>query len=443
MSFRARVSQLRSGLNYSRRSNIALGLTAMLAALCMANSRPVSADDESRDPAQVVLATPIPIPTQGQATSTPAPIPTPVTPSGATATPIIPTATRPVLSTPGPTAAPATATPVSPTNTPVVVPPTNTPIVVPPTSTPRPQPTSPPASQPTATPVRPQPTSVPPTAFVPTPLPTFLPTPIPVLPTVEIVPTATRVLTNPTRVPTRQAATATIAPTLTSAVTPTPAATATLVNTPIPTPTEMIVPTATSVVVVAPTPLAKPKLNYAIYTKPVGASLPDVAFVGVHVFNELKLRKAPIFGMAPASDIKIDVRMDAPARIIEAEAGGGEVEMTSQSALLRALTLAATDDLQFNMGIYAPDMKRLKIAVSDASGPIDLAPAGAALPPTPRPLEFTSAEELGRQVAIVQSGPSALPADPRTPIIIGLFIASALFAVSGVVIGLSWINKRR
>ncbi|MCW1969330.1 MAG: hypothetical protein KIH69_014555, partial [Anaerolineae bacterium] len=333
---------------------------------------------------------------------------------------------------------PATATPVPPTSTPIVVPPTNTPIVVPPTSTPRPQPTSPPAPQPTATPVRPQPTPVPPTAFVPTPIPTLLPT-------LEIVPTATRVLINPTRVPTRQVATATLAATPVVAATATPAATATLapVNTPLPTPTQVVVPTATSEVVVAPTPLAKPKLNYTIYTKPVGATLPDVAFVGVHVFNELKLRKAPIFGMAPASDVKIDVRMDAPARIIEAEAGGGEVEMTSQSALLRALTLAATDDLQFNMGIYAPDMKRLKIAVSDSSGPVDLAPAGAALPPTPRPLEFTSAEELGRQVAIVQSGPSALPADPRTPIIIGLFIASALFAVSGVVIGLSWINKRR
>lgn len=194
---------------------------------------------------------------------------------------------------------------------------------------------------------------------------------------------------------------------------------------------------------VAPTPLAKPKLNYAIYTKAIGASLPDVSFVGVHVFNEVKLKKAPIFGIAAANDIKIDVRMDLPARIIEAEAAGGEVEMTGQSALLRAMSLAAADDLQFNLGVYAPDLKRLKIAVSDSNGPIDLAPAGALLPPTPRPLEFTSADELGRQVAIVQSGPSALPADPRTPIVVGLFLASALFAIAGTAIGLSWVNKRR
>lgn len=409
---------------------IAIVLCAVMAVPWVIDLGLAIADDEVRDIAQAT-ATPVAIPTQRNlATSTPVPIPTPVTPNALTPTVIKPTATQPVLSTPGPTAIPTTAVP------------TNTPVIVPPTATPQPQPTATPVRpQPTATPVRPQPTSPPPqpTAVVPTVAPTAIPTIVPTpAPTFEIVPTATRVIIAPTR-----AATRVPIPTATPEITLTAAPTATPINTPLPTPTAIIEPTATSVMIVAPTPLAKPKLNYAIYTKAIGASLPDVSFVGVHVFNEVKLKKAPIFGIAAANDIKIDVRMDLPARIIEAEAAGGEVEMTGQSALLRAMSLAAADDLQFNLGVYAPDLKRLKIAVSDSNGPIDLAPAGALLPPTPRPLEFTSADELGRQVAIVQSGPSALPADPRTPIVVGLFLASALFAIAGTAIGLSWVNKRR
>lgn len=410
---------------------IAILLCAMMAVPWVIGPGLVIADDEVHDIAQAT-ATPVAIPTQSNpATSTPVPIPTPVTPNALTPTVIKPTATQPVLSTPGPTVIPTTAVP---TNTPVIVPPTATPQPQP-TATPvRPQPTSPPQPQPTATPVRPQPTAVFPTV-APTAVPTIVPTPAP---TFEVMPTATRVIIAPTRAATRFPL-----PTATPETTLTVAPTATPINTPLPTPTAIIEPTATSVMVVAPTPLAKPKLNYAIYTKAIGASLPDVSFIGVHVFNEVKLKKAPIFGIAAANDIKIDVRMDLPARIIEAEAAGGEVEMTGQSALLRAMSLAAADDLQFNLGVYAPDLKRLKIAVSDSNGPIDLAPAGALLPPTPRPLEFTSADELGRQVAIVQSGPSALPADPRTPIVVGLFLASALFAIAGTAIGLSWVNKRR
>lgn len=409
---------------------IAIVLCAVMAVPWVIDLGLAIADDEVRDIAQAT-ATPVAIPTQRNlATSTPVPIPTPVTPNALTPTVIKPTATQPVLSTPGPTAIPTTAVP------------TNTPVIVPPTATSQPQPTATPVRpQPTATPVRPQPTSPPPqpTAVVPTVAPTAIPTIVPTpAPTFEIVPTATRVIIAPTR-----AATRVPIPTATPETTLTAAPTATPINTPLPTPTAIIEPTATSVMIVAPTPLAKPKLNYAIYTKAIGASLPDVSFVGVHVFNEVKLKKAPIFGIAAANDIKIDVRMDLPARIIEAEAAGGEVEMTGQSALLRAMSLAAADDLQFNLGVYAPDLKRLKIAVSDSNGPIDLAPAGALLPPTPRPLEFTSADELGRQVAIVQSGPSALPADPRTPIVVGLFLASTLFAIAGTAIGLSWVNKRR
>ena len=409
---------------------IAIVLCAVMAVPWVIDFGLAIADDEVRDIAQAT-ATPVAIPTQRNlATSTPVPIPTPVTPNALTPTVIKPTATQPVLSTPGPTAIPTTAVP------------TNTPVIVPPTATPQPQPTATPVRpQPTATPVRPQPTSPPPqpTAVVPTVAPTAIPTIVPTpAPTFEIVPTATRLIIAPTRAATRAPL-----PTATPETTLTAAPTATPINTPLPTPTAIIEPTATSVMIVAPTPLAKPKLNYAIYTKAIGASLPDVSFVGVHVFNEVKLKKAPIFGIAAANDIKIDVRMDLPARIIEAEAAGGEVEMTGQSALLRAMSLAAADDLQFNLGVYAPDLKRLKIAVSDSNGPIDLAPAGALLPPTPRPLEFTSADELGRQVAIVQSGPSALPADPRTPIVVGLFLASALFAIAGTAIGLSWVNKRR
>ena len=409
---------------------IAIVLCAVMAVPWVIDLGLAIADDEVRDIAQAT-ATPVAIPTQRNlATSTPVPIPTPVTPNALTPTVIKPTATQPVLSTPGPTAIPTTAVP------------TNTPVIVPPTATSQPQPTATPVRpQPTATPVRPQPTSPPPqpTAVVPTVAPTAIPTIVSTpAPTFEIVPTATRLIIAPTR-----AATRVPIPTATPETTLTAAPTATPINTPLPTPTAIIEPTATSVMIVAPTPLAKPKLNYAIYTKAIGASLPDVSFVGVHVFNEVKLKKAPIFGIAAANDIKIDVRMDLPARIIEAEAAGGEVEMTGQSALLRAMSLAAADDLQFNLGVYAPDLKRLKIAVSDSNGPIDLAPAGALLPPTPRPLEFTSADELGRQVAIVQSGPSALPADPRTPIVVGLFLASALFAIAGTAIGLSWVNKRR
>ncbi len=400
---------------------IAILLYAMMIVPWVINSSLAIADNEALDITQAT-ATPVAIPTQSNlATSTPVPIPTPVTPNALTPTVIKPTATQPVLSTPGSTVIPTTAVP------------TNTPVIVPPTATPEPQPT--------ATPVRPQPTSPQsqPTAVVltiaPTAVPTIVPTPAP---TFEIVPTTTRIMIVPTRAaPRSPLPTATPETTLTAAPTSTP------INTPLPAPTTIIEPTATSVMIVAPTPLAKPKLNYAIYTKAIGASLPDVSFVGVHVFNEVKLKKAPIFGIAAADDIKIDVRMDLPARIIEAEAAGGEVEMTGQSALLRAMSLAAGDDLQFNLGVYAPDIKRLKIAVSDSNGPIDLAPAGALLPPTPRPLEFISVDELGRQVAIVQSGPSALPADPRTPIVIGLFLASALFAIAGTAIGLSWVNKRR
>ncbi|MCW1969233.1 MAG: hypothetical protein KIH69_014065, partial [Anaerolineae bacterium] len=114
MSFRARVTTLCASRKLSGRGSIALGLLAMLAASYLMGISPAQANDEGRDPAQSALATPVPIPTQGQATATPAPIPLPVTPNGATATPVIPTATRAVLSTPGSTAAPATATPVPP-----------------------------------------------------------------------------------------------------------------------------------------------------------------------------------------------------------------------------------------------------------------------------------------------------------------------------------------
>lgn len=362
------------------------------------------------------IPTPIPI-----VTSTPAAIPVPTRELGAT--PTVPQPTRPVISTVGPptvapTAKPSTIpTSIPPTNTAVPPQPTATPRVVPPTSPP-PQPTSPP-----------QPTPIPATATV------FVPTQLPVA-------TATPVVVAPTRVATTAAPT--IAPSRLpaqpTAVIQTPTQVATSLATAQPAPSAT--PVTTIEVVVAPTPLAQPTLAYAVYTKAVGDALPDVSFLGVHVFNSAKLNKAPLFGFAPAIDVKIEVRMDTPARIIEAEAAGGEVEMTGQSALLRNPKLAATEDVQFNLGVYAPDMKRLKISVSDSNGAVAIAPAGSTLPPLLRPIEFTSAEQLGRQVAVLQSAPSAIPADPRTPFVIGLFVLSALFAVAGTTVGLNWLRRR-